>query len=181
MSDTLLQDVAAGIPDAVAECMSRYRGRIMGLARKYLRSAHDVEDAVQDVFLQLWRVADRYDPARGSTTSFVLTVARRRLLDAARRRGREPFPHSLADAGDVAALAEPDVLEREEAIERVREALDAIEPRQREVLQLSLVQGHTHQQVAERTGLPFGTVKSHARRGLALVRDLLRDHARESS
>lgn len=177
MTASVLQAIAAGSPDAVAECFDKYEGPIRAIARRYIGSLDDVDDAIQEVFLHLWKMAGRFDPARGSEVAFVLTIARRRLLDVARRRGKGPAREVLSESFDLEAESEPDVVEAREEAQRVESAMAAIDPVERRVIQLSMEQGQSHQQVAERTGLPLGTVKSHARRGLAKVRELLRDSA----
>lgn len=173
MTDCILPDVAAGRREAIDVCLRRYSGAVWSLARRLSPTEQDAEDAVQDVFLDLWRSADRFDPRMGSEMTFVMTIARRRLIDRGRRRSRAPATEALAEPEVLPATAEPDVVEMGDEVARIREAMARLRPEQREVLTLSLVQGHSHQQVAERTGMPLGTVKSHARRGLMRIRDML--------
>ncbi len=177
MTASVLQAIAAGSPDAVAVCFEKYLGPIRAIARRYIGSLDDVDDAVQEVFLHLWRMSGRFDPARGSEVAFVLTIARRRLLDVARRRGRGLGREVCSEDFDFEAETVPDAAEVREEAQRIETAMAAIDPVERRVILLSVEQGQSHQQVAERTGLPLGTVKSHARRGLAKIRELLRDSA----
>ncbi|MCA8957996.1 MAG: sigma-70 family RNA polymerase sigma factor [Planctomycetes bacterium] len=172
MTESILTQVAAGDLGAVDACIKRYSGPLWSLARRFLPTLHDAEDAVQEVFLELWKSAHRFDANAGSELTFVMTIARRRLIDRGRRRARQGVAESLPDL-DLQAEPQHDAVEVREEAERVRAAMLQIRPEQREVLQLSLLHGQTHQQVAERTGLPLGTVKSHARRGLMRVREIL--------
>ena len=86
MSPTVLQRMASGDPAAVRECMDRYGSLVWSLARRLSRTASDAEDAAQEIFLDIWRSAARYDAARGSDQVFVATIARRRLIDRMRKK-----------------------------------------------------------------------------------------------
>jgi RNA polymerase sigma-70 factor, ECF subfamily len=171
--DQILTDVASGKPDGVAACLRQFSGPIWNLARRYLHNDSDAEDATQDIFVDLWKSASRFDPNLGSAMTFVMTLARRRLIDRNRKRGRTPNAQSLSEAQELVGPADQDQLELGDEVERVSGAMQELRPHQREVLELSLVHGRSHQQIADSTGLALGTVKSHARRGLMRVRELL--------
>ena len=102
-----------------------------------------------------------------------MTIARRRLIDRARRLGRRPAIALLEEAGDVAAEPIPDRTEVDDEVRRAQAALQQLRPEQRQVLELSLAEGRTHTEIAAAVGIPLGTVKSHARRGLMRLRTLL--------
>ena len=87
---TFLERIAAGDPLAVDGCLEKYRGLVWSIARRFAGNHADAEDAVQEVFVELWRHAGRFDPAVAAESTFVATVARRRLIDRHRRRGRQP-------------------------------------------------------------------------------------------
>ncbi len=131
----------------------------------------EAEDAVQEIFLDLWRSAGRFDPRVGSEVTFIATIARRRLVDARRRRQRRPQTESIADENAHAGASTPPELGAEAAI--AARALDQLRPEQRRVLVLTTLHGLSHEEVAQTTGLPLGTVKAHARRGLMRVREAL--------
>lgn len=171
--DQILTDVAAGKPQGVEACLRQFSGPVWSLARRYLNNDSDAEDATQDIFVDLWKSASRFDPSLGSAMTFVMTLARRRLIDRSRKRGRTPTSQSLSDGEELAGPGEKDNLELGDEVARVSGALQELRPHQREVLELSLVHGRSHQQIADTTGLALGTVKSHARRGLMRVRELL--------
>lgn len=164
---TLLERIAQGDASAVQLFVERYTPVVWSLARRQL-GAHAAEDLVQEVFLALWQGAERFDATLSSEANFVLTVARRRIIDQRRRVGRAPRTEEIQDATDTR-----DSLESVELSDEARwaeEALADLAPGQREVLRLALVEGLTHTEVAERLVLPLGTVKSHVRRGLERVR-----------
>lgn len=168
---TLLERIAGGDRAAVPLLLDRYGGLVWSIARRQV-GVESAEDLVQEVFLQLWKTADRYDPERASEATWITTIARRRAIDLRRRVGRRPDEVALPEE----SAAEDDALERVELADEARlaaEALEQLRPEQREVLRLAIIEGLTHTQIAERTKLPLGTVKSHARRGLERVRALL--------
>lgn len=173
MNESILQRVAAGDQAAVGECLDRYGGLVWSIARRFSPTREDAEDAVQEVFLSLWKAAGRYDPAQASEPTFIAMIARRRLIDRNRARAARPdtagieLPVDTPDSGGASRIeAAPDV-------GRAAEALSALRPEQRQVVELSVVRGLSHSQIADLTGMPLGTVKTHARRGLQRVRDAL--------
>lgn len=173
MSDCLLPRIAAGDPGAVDQFLSRHSHMVWGLARRFCRSAEDAEDATQEIFVDVWKSAGRYDAAHGSEVTFLMTIARRRLIDRARRSGRRPAAELLEDAGTIAAAPVEDRAELHDEVARAQAALSQLRPEQREVLGLALGQGRTHQEISAAIGIPLGTVKSHARRGLIRLREML--------
>lgn len=173
MPQPLLAQIAAGIPAAVDEFVRSHGNVVWGLARRFCRSAEDAEDATQEILVEIWKNAQRFDPSAGSELTFVMTIARRRLIDRARRLGRRPATELLQEAGDVVAAATRDPVELDDEVQRARAALQQLRPEQRQVLELSLGEGRTHHEIAQAVGIPLGTVKSHARRGLMRLRGLL--------
>lgn len=169
----LLPGVAAGDRAAVRECISRYGGLVWSLARRLGNDIRDAEDAAQDVFIALWANAARFDPSVAPETTFVAMIARRTLIDRRRRQARQP---SAAVLPDGLAATTPGPLERLELLDdsnRAARALQRLNDDQRRVLTLSIYQGMTYDQIARSTGLPLGTVKTHARRGLIKLRQEL--------
>jgi RNA polymerase sigma-70 factor (ECF subfamily) len=170
---TLLQRIATGDPLAVEECLAKYRGLVWTIARRFAGNHADAEDAVQEVFIEVWRHARRFDPTRASETTFVGTIARRRLIDRQRRRSSRPTAVSLVVEPAVVARSEVERVESLEQGQRAREMLEQLRPEQRKVLEMSFDQGMSQQEIATATSLPLGTVKTHARRGLMRLRKLL--------
>jgi RNA polymerase sigma-70 factor (ECF subfamily) len=170
---TLLQRIAAGDPSAVEGCLTKYRGLVWSIARRFAGNYADAEDAVQEVFIELWRHAGRFDPALASESTFIGTIARRRLIDRKRRQSGRPEAAPIQADLVAAPRSESDRLETIEEGQRARGLLEKLRPEQRRVLELSIDQGMTQQEIAEATRLPLGTVKTHARRGLLRLRELL--------
>lgn len=173
VSESLLQRVAAGDTTTVAQCVDQFGGLVWSLARR-LVPASEAEDAVQEVFIELWKKASAFDPTIASETTFVAMVARRRLIDRSRRdRRRHEGEAVLIDDLPIAAVEAPNPTELREETARAAEVLEQLKPEQRIVLKLAVCQGWPHQLVADRLGLPLGTVKTHVRRGLARIREEL--------
>ncbi|HPF26742.1 MAG TPA: sigma-70 family RNA polymerase sigma factor [Steroidobacteraceae bacterium] len=172
--DTLLPAVARGDRLAVQRCISRFGGLVWGIARRLSPTTADAEDAVQEVFTDLWRSASRFDPARGSERVFVALIARRRLIDRLRSmRSRLAAETAILPQHDEIAAAEPTHDEQTDAaIARV--AFGTLPPEHQRIISLSLVEGWSHGEIAARTGVPLGTVKTVIRRGIFKVRVALR-------
>lgn len=170
----LLQRLADGDRDeAVAALYDAYGRRIYGLGLLLLHDAGLAEDLVQETFVRLWRSADRYDAARGTVRTFVFTLARRAAVDLWRRR-RGELPAVLR-APEQADAAGGEAFEHLLVSLEVREALDALSPAHREVLELQYHDDLTQRQVAERLGVPLGTVKSRTLYGLRALAGELKE------
>ena len=182
VGESLLHRVASGDTRAVEQCIDRFGGLIWSLARRLVPGPSEAEDAVQEVFIELWKNAGRFDPQIASENTFVSMIARRRLIDRRRKEARrldsdsipveelpvpaDPGEHRRVDLADDAAVA--------------MRALGELRPEQRQVLELAVCQGWTHQVIADRLHMPLGTVKTHVRRGLLRVREMLEaEHAAE--
>lgn len=167
--DHFLGRVARGEPGAVRACVDQYGGLVWSLALKRTRSREEAEDAVQEIFLDLWRSAERFDPRLSSEAGFVALIARRRLIDLARKRARRPELTALPEGVDAPS---DDYARIERGIEagQVLDVVQTLPEKQQRMISLSLIEGLSHSQIAERTGVPLGTVKSNIRRGVAEVR-----------
>jgi RNA polymerase sigma-70 factor (ECF subfamily) len=168
---SILARVAAGDPDAIGECIDRYGGLVWTIARDFVRTAADAEDATQDVFLSLWKNAARFDETKSSEKSFIAMVARRRMIDALRKAGRRPKLVALPEDGPDPADDSHVRMERGLEASIAAETLQVLKPDQRKVIELSIYQGMSHREISELTDIPIGTVKSHIWRGLNSVRE----------
>jgi RNA polymerase sigma-70 factor, ECF subfamily len=173
MPDTILQRIAGGDSAAVAECLDEYGGMVWSLANRYLKPiGEDPEDAVQEIFSEIWRQASRFDPAKGGEAAFIATVAHRRLTDQQRRAGAR----NRAVTGLAQNTPPPELKPRRDAgpdAARAVSALEALSPEEREVISLSVMQGLSHERIAHAVNIPVGTVKTRIRRGLIRLRTLL--------
>lgn len=171
----ILERIAAGDQAAVQACIDAYGNLVWSLARRFLRNDADAEDAVQDIFIDLWGSAGRFDRAVASEVAFVSTIARRRLIDRLRQNTRRPGMDSIDD-DELGEMRQPSVLpdmEESSDVEVVARVLDTMEPEHRQILTLSLYEGYSHSEIADQLSLPLGTVKTRIRRGLIYIRDQL--------
>ncbi len=173
MALSLLERIAAGDAGAVDECSDHYGGLIWSLARRFSPVYADAEDAVQEILLGVWRSASRFDPQVASEAAFITMIAKRRLIDRHRRRSRKPDAVPIDEEPALAGRAASESAEVQEEAERVRAVMLKLREDERRVLEMSLVEGLTHSQISETTSLPLGTVKTHARRGLNRLREML--------
>lgn len=173
-SEPLLPRVARGEADAVQACIARYGPLVWSLAKRLSRDATALEDLVQEIFIQIWKSAERFDPALASEPTFIALIARRRVIDRQRQVARTPQPEPIEE--DSASHEEPgysDVDMGDEA-RRAHEVLSRLKPEHRRLILMSVVDGLTHQEIATSTGIPLGTVKSQIRRGLEQTAQALR-------
>lgn len=173
VSDLLLPNVAKGEPDAVRACIDRFGGLVWSLARRMCPTDAQAEDAVQEIFVEIWKNAYRYDERVASETAFVAMLARRRLIDRRRREGRRLDKQVLADDAGPAQADRATPFDDSDDVRKASDALTRLSDEQQRVLRLSIFQGLSHEKIATSTGLPLGTVKTHARRGLIKLRELL--------
>ena len=163
--EDLLRRMAAGEEDALTELHRRHARLLYGLGRRMLRHADDVDCCVQDAFMNAWRHAARFDPARASAKTWLVSIAHHRFLQ--QLRDRPDAALELADWDQP--TRSPDPTDRALA-ERAVAALDAP---QRQLVELAYYRGHSHAELAALTGLPLGTVKSRLRAALDRMRHIL--------
>jgi RNA polymerase sigma-70 factor, ECF subfamily len=171
--EDLMQLVRDGEARAFEIVFDRHGGVAFSLAYRMCGRRAMAEDVVQEAFLSLWRAGARYEAARGSVRSWVLSTIHNRAIDAI-RRGVVHEGRDVTDDGLTERLAAPErtdleVARREEA-SRVRGALDELPAEQRHVIELAYFGGFTHTQIAAMLELPVGTVKSRMRLGLTRMR-----------
>jgi RNA polymerase sigma-70 factor, ECF subfamily len=170
--EQLLALVARGDQDAYESLYDKLSGPAYGLVRKVLRDPAQSEEVTQEVMLEVWRAAARFDPARGSATTWALTIAHRRAVDrvrsetasAEREQRSAPFP--VTD--DVAETVEASM-----DAEQVRRCLEGLTELQREAITLAYYGGFTYPQVATKLEIALGTVKTRIRDGLTRLGNCL--------
>lgn len=180
MLRALLARIVARDSEALGALFTEAGGRLFALANAILRSREDAEEIVCDTFTQVWNDAHRFDPGRASVMGWLTVICRSRALDKRRQRRN---PAQFIDIESAQDLEDPqplpvDLLSLLEQGTRVRQALAELPPERRELIAMAFLEGLSHPEIAERTNLPLGTVKSHVRRSLLQLRDTLdREHA----
>lgn len=169
----LLARVARGDQSAFQGVYDRAAGHILGIVRAVVRDPAQSEEVTQEVLLELWRTASRFDPGLGSPLAWVTTLAHRRAVDRVRSEQKATQRELRATA---AAIAYDEVIETVAARldrERVRRCLGSLTELQRESVTLAYYDGYTYREVAELLGVAVGTVKTRMRDGLIRLRDCL--------
>lgn len=170
---SFLKRIARGDQAAVAECLDCYGGLVWSLAKRFSPDEQAAEDAIQDVFLNLWKAADRFNPEIASEKTFVAMIARRRLIDISRRKAW-PSPSEMDFAQvDSREKSGSEQAELTDEAAKATQLLSKLPESQQSVIRLSIYEGLSHSKIAERTGLSLGTVKTHIRRGLISLRKSL--------
>lgn len=171
----LVQAMARADSAALALLYDRYSGAMLALAQRIVGRGAEAEDVIHDVFLEAWRHAADYDVTRGSVKSWLLLRTRSRSLDV-QKSARVSKQASLPDDAWLAELSDPG---RDPAAggdqTRVRQVLVALPTEQREVLLLGYFEGLSSSEIAERVGVPLGTVKSRVAAALSALRAALSD------
>jgi RNA polymerase sigma-70 factor (ECF subfamily) len=172
----LLRRIGAGDSAALTEFFDAHSPGVLGLLFRILGQRSEAEEVLQEVFLQVWTQADRYDPDRSSPRGWVLMLARSRALDRLRRResARRREEEVAGQSGFLAV--HPLGTERLEAVERrsrISSALGLLSTEQRHCIELAFFEGLTHTQIAERLQAPLGTIKSRILLGMNKLRQAL--------
>ena len=177
---TIEQAFAAGHEQALARAYDSLGGIVFGLCRRVL-PPHQAEEVTQDVFVSAWRKRDQFDPQKGTLAAWMVGITKHRIIDHLRAERRHSdrradlTPESNPSASGRGSEPPTQQHDVDGITDRmiVAEALRNLTDRPREVIELAYIHDLTHQEIAERTGIPLGTVKSDIRRGLASIRSHL--------
>ncbi|MBB2943506.1 RNA polymerase sigma-70 factor (ECF subfamily) [Actinoplanes lutulentus] len=172
---SLLKAVARGDEKAFGRLYDLVTPRVYGLIRRVLRDPAQAEEVAQEVLVEVWRTAARFDPERGSPTAWVFTIAHRRAVD--RVRSEQAAADRTVRAGAASVDTPYDEVADEVAVrlerQQVRSCLDDLTELQRQAVTLAYYQGHTYPQVSRLLDVPLATVKTRMRDGLIRLRDCL--------
>jgi RNA polymerase sigma-70 factor (ECF subfamily) len=174
----LIRSIGAGSAEALADLYDRYASTVFGLAKRITGRVEDAEEVVQDVFAQVWKQATRYESARATVAGWIVMLARTRAIDRVRARTARPDQSAGVDPDAIAPISAdgPDpeqvTLSAEDA-RGVQSALERLPEAQRSLVDLAYYEGLTHAEIAARTGIPLGTVKTRLRTAMMTLRDAL--------
>lgn len=167
--------LASGDSSALEQVYESTRVKLFGICLRILGDRKEAEDALQDVYLNLWQRADRYDPDRASPISWLATFARNRAVDRLRKgkvRAGTVGVEEAAPLADVAPLADAQLIDAERS-ERIHHCIETLDEKQRESIRTAFFEGRTYAELAEQQGVPLGTMKSWVRRGLQKLKACL--------
>jgi len=179
----MIARVGAGDQSAFGALYDRLSGPLYSLALKMLGDASDAQDALQEVFVQIWSRARTYDPEKSSVFSWAVLLTRSRAIDRLRARGRrlrvvvesKPDEARVAEATNASMVeSAADTAEKSDEAARVRYVLNNLPSEQRQAIDLAFFGHLTHHEIASQLGEPLGTVKARIRRGLLKLREQLR-------
>lgn len=171
----LLEAVGRGDRNALATLYDQYSAALFGVVSRILPQDTRAEEVLQDAFMKIWRAAAGYDPSKGRAFTWMMNIARNTAIDMVRSA---EFRSSLKIHGledHVYRVGNDELREQVERIGMDR-ILDAMIPEQREMIDMAYYQGWSQQEIADRTGLPLGTVKSRTRAALGHLREALKYH-----
>ena len=173
--ESLLERVSNGDRNAFSALYERFSPRVFGLTNRILRDASQAEEVAQEIFLEIWQRASRFDRARGTATSWIMTLTHGRSVDRVRQSQASRTRDLKSAVGsfdrDVDSVADT-VVEHSDASE-VRECLETLTPLQRESITLAYFGGHTQREVGEMLGAALPTIKTRMRDGLIRLRDCM--------
>lgn len=178
MDRQLVASVAGGSADALGRLYDRHAPTVFALARRMLTALDAAEEVVQDVFTQVWRDAARYQPDRATVAGWIVMLARTRAIDRLRARKARPDQSAGVETDRLAPLPSahrsPEVIAiASEDARSVQAALAGLPDQQRSLIDLAFYEGLTHSEIADRTGIPLGTVKTRLRSAIATLRSAL--------
>ncbi len=170
----LMQRIAANSEAAVAELYDRFGSLVYRMALQAMPGRAEAEDAVQEIFVRLWRTADRYDPRKAALVTWVMLLSRRHLVDKLRRKRSRIKPGGLETAQVSGALdqqAITDRIERDEHFAALMSRVDSLPDLQKTVVIRAYLGGQTLRQISEEMDIPLGTIKSALSRALVRLRE----------
>ena len=167
----LMARVAANEQEAIGELYDRFVSLVFRMAYQALPTRPEAEDAVQEVFLRLWRTADRFDADRAALVTWVMLITRRHIVDRLRRTRSRISTVSMGEGPGSSAPNEDSTLEQSERFGALLKRVDALPELQRTVVMRSYLGGQTLRQISEELDTPLGTVKSALSRALVRLRE----------
>ncbi|MBM4007219.1 MAG: sigma-70 family RNA polymerase sigma factor [Planctomycetes bacterium] len=174
----LMSRVASGDESAISELYERFGALVFKASRQVLNSRAEAEDASQEIFVRLWKTADRFDPRRARLVTWVMLIARRHLIDRLRRKVARPEVLGLEtenEAGFIPGGSTKEQVAPMEANPALSARIQELPALQREVIERTYLKGFTLREVSEQLNAPLGTVKSALSRGLARLRERMGD------
>ena len=167
----ILDLIAENHPGSFEMLIEKYGNLVWSIGKKFLGNQSDLEDAVQEVMIAIWKSADKFDANKASEITFVSMIARRRFIDYLRKITKHKSEDSMDDDNNNIHLYKESILNEETDLALVKSAIEDLDTDDQELLNLSVYQGYSHSEISEILDIPLGTVKTRIRRNLMKLKD----------
>ncbi len=167
----ILDLIAENHPGSFEMLIEKYGNLVWSIGKKFLGNQSDLEDAVQEVMIAIWKSADKFDANKASEITFVSMIARRRFIDYLRKITKHKSEDSMDDDNNNIHLYKESILNEETDLALVKSAIEELDTDDQELLNLSVYQGYSHSEISEILDIPLGTVKTRIRRNLMKLKD----------
>ena len=170
-TDSILKLIVKGEDRAFNLLIEKYGNLVWSIGRKFLYKESDVEDAVQEVFIAIWKAAEKFDHTKASEVTFISMIARRRFIDYLRKVSKHRNLQSI-DEDNGQELFKESILNESTDLQLIKDAIGTLAIEDQELLNLSVYQGYSHSEIAKLLNIPLGTVKTRIRRNLIKLKSL---------
>ena len=171
-NDSILARIAAGEDGSFELLIEKYGNLVWSIGKKFLYRQSDVEDAVQEVFIAIWKSADKFDSSKAKEITFVSMIARRRFIDHLRKISKHKNLESIDDDNSRHQLYKESMLNESTDLQLIKNAIKSLDIDDQELLNLSIYQGYSHSEISKLLNLPLGTVKTKIRRNLIKLQEV---------
>ena len=171
-NDSILARIADGENGSFELLIEKYGNLVWSIGKKFLYRQSDLEDAVQEVFIAIWKSADKYDANKAKEITFVSMIARRRFIDHLRKISRHKNLESIDDDNSGHQLYKESLLNESTDLQLVKNAIKSLDINDQELLNLSVYQGYSHSEISKLLNIPLGTVKTRIRRNLIKLKEI---------
>ena len=178
-NDSILARIAAGEDGSFELLIEKYGNLVWSIGKKFLYRQSDVEDAVQEVFIAIWKSADKFDANKAKEITFVSMIARRRFIDHLRKISKHKNLESIDEDNSGHQLYKESILNESTDLQLIKNAIKNLDIDDQELLKLSIYQGYSHSEISKLLNLPLGTVKTRIRRNLIKLKEIFETNETE--
>ena len=171
-NDSILARIADGENGSFELLIEKYGNLVWSIGKKFLYRQSDVEDAVQEVFIAIWKSADKFDANKAKEITFVSMIARRRFIDHLRKISKHKNLESIDDDNSGHQLYKESILNESTDLQLIKNAIKSLDINDQELLNLSIYQGYSHSEISKLLNVPLGTVKTRIRRNLIKLKEV---------
>ena len=171
-NDSILARIADGENGSFELLIEKYGNLVWSIGKKFLYRQSDLEDAVQEVFIAIWKSADKFDANKAKEITFVSMIARRRFIDHLRKISKHKNLESIDDDNSGHQLYKESLLNESTDLQLVKNAIQSLDIDDQELLNLSVYQGYSHSEISKLLNIPLGTVKTRIRRNLIKLKEI---------